>query len=716
MKFTRGDYTVFSGGAVIIIVFSLLFYFDFTSRSARGQERSVGSIIFKKQVAQRKYASQVIWEDVEKRMPVYNNDSIRTSVQSEAVIRLNDGTEITLNENSMILLSMAEDAIDIQFKGGSISTKRDEAKKGELGALNIRSGESTVSLENTDLQVASGKEKELSVTVSRGSARVSAGGAMQDVRQSQKALITGGGKEIRMENVALIPLSPKPDSIFITPEQDTVVRFSWGPLEAGVGGVLEVSAGTTFAALAALKKLEGQGTAISLKPGTYYWRMKARGGADRKPVTGDMRKFTILREAPAYQVFPAEGQEFQHLGRNPTINFKWNGSESVQIYRLDIASDPSMEKVIASYDTQGSSIAVDALGAGTFYWQVTSIISAGGETFRIKGKVRSLAVAKTMKVTPPRPVFPQNGEIMNAAIIKGRGMVFSWDKMEDLQSFRISVSRSADFRNIVFDGASTTNFINFRGTMEQGTYYWRVMGILAGNRRSDPSETMRFTVTEGKNIRLVAPENKELLAPEPGTSIRFAWEQADLYGEYQLQIAPDRLFGTLKKEARVNEPYAYIAGLTPGTYHWRVVMKNADGQIVLKSEPGSFIVQDIIAEPVILSPRNGTVFDFKNINELDLSWKRLKDANLYRIKFYRMENNRAVFIAEREIGNAPLEIDDINFLGEGKILWSIQAFETREKGKKIVRKSRISRAYFEVRIPKEAKKIKFLTPKVLYTE
>ena len=49
-----------------------------------GDLEKVGTITFKRQIAQRKYGSQVIWEEIEKNTPVYNNDSIRTAEESMA--------------------------------------------------------------------------------------------------------------------------------------------------------------------------------------------------------------------------------------------------------------------------------------------------------------------------------------------------------------------------------------------------------------------------------------------------------------------------------------------------------------------------------------------------------------------------------------------------------------------------------------------------------
>ena len=82
-------------GSVIIITFSLLFYNDLTKKVDAGEAEEVGTITFKREVAQRKYTSQVVWENIEQNAPVYNYDSIRTANLSEAVIHLKDGTAFT---------------------------------------------------------------------------------------------------------------------------------------------------------------------------------------------------------------------------------------------------------------------------------------------------------------------------------------------------------------------------------------------------------------------------------------------------------------------------------------------------------------------------------------------------------------------------------------------------------------------------------------------
>src|SRR4030042_2611749 len=101
MKFlneiNRGD-PVVGFSFIIISVCSALLYADFTHKIEAGGAKQIGTVTYKREVAQRKYVSQVVWEDVEQNTPVYNNDSIRTADLSEAIVNLSDGTRINIDE------------------------------------------------------------------------------------------------------------------------------------------------------------------------------------------------------------------------------------------------------------------------------------------------------------------------------------------------------------------------------------------------------------------------------------------------------------------------------------------------------------------------------------------------------------------------------------------------------------------------------------------
>ena len=99
--------------ASILAACSYYLYLDFNAKPGlRGAEKQ-GFITFKYKVAQRKFPSRMIWEDVEQMLPIYNKDSIRTDVLSEAIVTLNNGVKIELDPDSMFVLNIHDKTVDV---------------------------------------------------------------------------------------------------------------------------------------------------------------------------------------------------------------------------------------------------------------------------------------------------------------------------------------------------------------------------------------------------------------------------------------------------------------------------------------------------------------------------------------------------------------------------------------------------------------------------
>lgn len=715
MKLSKTEYIVFVAAGIIVCSFSVLFYFDFSGRTAAGEERIVGSVTYKKSQAQRKYSSQVVWEDIEQRAPVYNNDSIRTAELSEAIIRLNDGTEIAINENSMIVLSFATNEIDIQFRGGSISARRGELEGGSVANMNITSGKTTVSVARSDVQVSGEKERALHLTVNKGTAKVTRGSEERIVSGNQKVTVADDSKELKVYALPLVPLAPLPDSVFVTPARTADVTFAWEKLKQGREGVCELSDSDAFRRIIARKKMDGSTATFNLPPGSYCWRLRAAARRGETPDVSEVRKFIIERVEPPYLIFPGAGQIFHFAQAAPAINFKWSGAAIAQAYRLEIASNSAMNNMVAAVKTEERSIAVDSLAEGTYYWRVVSVIRVSGKTYHVPSETRKILVARSSVVEPPLPQFPPDGESINGRIMNNPGINFSWRRNEEVPAVRITISRQSDFRSLVYSGVSSASFLRIRRKLEPGRYYWRLAGILPRDRHTEPSGVMTFIITSGDTIRLLSPGDRADVTRGSGP-LNFTWEKAGVYGEYILQVSTDQSFSRVEKEERTSDARVSVRAVRPGTHFWRVLLRSDDGAVIMTSKPSMFTVLDTLAEPSIISPVNRTTVDMEGNREINLSWKRLDEANAYRVRVYKIEGSQRTLMTERMIKNSRYEIGDINALGEGDFLWSVQAFEMTPDGSRILRKSPVSQSHFSVKNASSAKKIKILTPHVIYVE
>lgn len=98
-----------------------LYYKDINSWSLKNNEVAVAKIYFKKNVVQRKFIDNDIWERVNQESPIYNGDKIRTAQDSEIHARFEKtGTKIQLKENSLIQIFSNKKEKAIDFLSGEI--------------------------------------------------------------------------------------------------------------------------------------------------------------------------------------------------------------------------------------------------------------------------------------------------------------------------------------------------------------------------------------------------------------------------------------------------------------------------------------------------------------------------------------------------------------------------------------------------------------------
>lgn len=107
-----------------------LYYKDINSWSLKNNEVAVAKIYFKKNVVQRKFIDNDIWERVNQESPIYNGDKIRTASDSEIHAQFEKtGTKIQLKENSLIQIFSNKKEKSIDFLSGEIllaSSQNDE--------------------------------------------------------------------------------------------------------------------------------------------------------------------------------------------------------------------------------------------------------------------------------------------------------------------------------------------------------------------------------------------------------------------------------------------------------------------------------------------------------------------------------------------------------------------------------------------------------------
>lgn len=592
MKLLRGDVIVSAGSALIISASSALLYADFTRKIDAGDLKQIGTITFKREVAQRKYQAQVVWEEVDQNFPVYNNDSIRTSELSEAVIHLNDGTDISVDENSMIMLSTLENAININFEHGSISANRSGISGTDISAINIKSMDATVSVDKGNIQLTQLENQELDLTVSDGQAKVKDAKGETVVKVNEKALISSDRQETKIVQLSFNLKTPSPNRYIVSDSTKTDVSFEWGVEGKFRNITWELSSDRAFAKpLRSIRVTGDNRVTYGIEEGVWFWRISAVNQETGKNEYSDTAKFNVLYKKPPKIISPLAEEIITHSAAFNAVSFKWLDPDNTADYTLEISADKDFTTILSSVKTTLNNIAVDNINPGRYFCRIKSALNIGGEVFVKNSSAVSFVVEKAREITPVRLLSPPKGSKIDQDLLKSKGLVLTWGSDPVFTSYDLEIARNADFTDIISKEKRTVNFFEMTGTPDEGTYYWRVQGNISGTENVPFSESSIFSVTVKEVLSLVSPSNDEEIkipSDRKDNMVRFIWKKVSTAGTFRIQLAGNPEFTKARILNFKNENEGQISIPESGEYYWRVTLTDNKGNELMKSETGRF--------------------------------------------------------------------------------------------------------------------------------
>ncbi len=607
MKFLmiKSDLLAVGLSAVIIATFSALLYADYTRKVTVSGAEEVGVITFKKKVAQRMYSGQVIWEDVEQKSPVYNNDTIRTSDISEAIIELRDGTSIELDENSMILIAQSAGAININFEHGTIYAKRGDIGEKDVKALNIMSKDTLVSFARSDLKLsrAEGEEKKIDLVVSKGDAKINTGKQEKVVTKDQRVVISLDTREAKVDDLKLVLTGPSPNRYFVTRDPRQAVNFGWNEVKNKTL-YLEIAADGGFRKLTVEREVKGTSAADLLPPGTWHWRLSAVDRASGKRDYSESRKFNIIRDVPVVLTYPQNNHALDYAGTPPIINFRWQKNDLALEYILEISADANFASILKTVQTPLTGLAVDNIAEGTYFWRVRTRVEIGETGYNGTSAVHRLTVNRKKTMEPAALVAPPDRVNIGSLMFLKKGQMFSWSSPAQMARYELVISRDQAFKDIAYRVSVDSNFAGVQTELKPGTYYWRVHTLGETPELSATSAIRVLSVVQTDAIKLIAPgkESSIRLAEEQNSvDVDFSWSKTAIDGVYQFELSRDQGFLTLDRSQRLPGTAVKMPKLGAGRYFWRIRLLDNGNNDIMVSDTGvlAVTVPEKKIEPVI---------------------------------------------------------------------------------------------------------------------
>ena len=486
------------GGA---IASGTAFWMEYNRSLHKLNENPVGTIVFKKHVAQRKFMERLAWDRLRQTSPVYNGDTIRTVEQSEAYISFRDEvTHLNLDENTLIQIFWDDiEGAKIDFTGGNLDIVSSSR------SVVIASGASEIRVEG---QASLNKGNDgVGLSVLEGQAsfdgnRVASGNMLAfDSRGAPSTTpmiaMTSFGSSARVMGNA---------------EGASPVAFSWNTsnFNADTHVIVQVASDRGFNNITGSRDVSGAtSVSIPLATGSYYWRAYPANGGSSDPAG---RKFPsgtldVLASSVITLIAPARAAEFTFTS-SPAVSFSWSSAEGASAYLLEISANANMGSPVVSRRVNSTSITQKDLPQGRLYWRVTPVFPSW-----VKGAAPASAVGdfsvtlgKANLAAPVLSYPAQNGKLY----IESSSKRLLWIHDPEVSSWLVEIADNPGMANPAVTRELKSNYFTLPNNMVQDgkTWYWRVSA--QGGASPAVSATRNFAVSAGN-----PPSSSPIIASAP---------------------------------------------------------------------------------------------------------------------------------------------------------------------------------------------------------
>ena len=340
------------------------FYESLNSSLTKLNEKPIATITFKHRTAQRKFEERMIWDRLRQHSPIYDGDTIRTALASEATIYFEDGNVMDLGENTMAQVFYHDGQVQMSVSGGSFSVNSSGSKNGAV-----------VSAGNSSVIVSAGSTIGASVSDESGTSFKVVDGNVVFTDENGLARAMEKGQAIALDasgDEQIIPIitvfSPAPNAkVLDFGGSGAPVDFKWTAqnLSDDDSLVLQTSREKDFSHIERTIDLSGMTeVSVNFEEGSSYWRIYAKNaGVDYSAAS----KVKVFAAPPPQLIAPESRSVYTYKSKLPDVRFSWNANELVTAFDLLVADNPQMENPIVEQRTTTPSSIVSTLGAGTWF-------------------------------------------------------------------------------------------------------------------------------------------------------------------------------------------------------------------------------------------------------------------------------------------------------------------------------------------------------------
>ena len=315
---------------------------------------------------------------------LYPGDTVQTQTNGRARIGLADGSTLLVKPNSTIIVrdnARADDGkrtnVHVSVESGQLSVRTEQQPDGTTNVVETPKTKSTVG-QSTNASFGVSAEGTEEIRVSTGAIETTNGaGEKTSIRGGEYVSVNNSGRLSAAQRLLDVPQPSQPhdlEKVFVGSNGAASVALKWQRPQSGMPAYYRVEVATSPFFVADGKVVErdqlvaNEFGASELRPGVYFWRVRATASSGQASDWSDPLKFIVATRGTGSQVavsnLSAEllgGSLYLVRGRaEPGTTIKVSGRETIVApdgsFQIQVtASGGARDVGIEAQDPQGNS-------------------------------------------------------------------------------------------------------------------------------------------------------------------------------------------------------------------------------------------------------------------------------------------------------------------------------------------------------------------------
>lgn len=266
------------------------------------RKERAASVKFLKGSVEIQQSGSLGWQDARKGLKLKKGDRVRTRGGSSCIVQFDDGSQLTVKSDSLVLIDELSEDIRTRTKNSAIKLLVSDVEASILrptargSRFLIETPGSVAQVKKARMNIKVNRENETEFKLISGDVSVSAGG--RDVRLGENDVVklAREGKVVSRGKLLGVPRLALPDNLYwkVSTADKVPVGFSWRRVPEAAKYHLQV-AGDRFFTNVVYDNERVPGTSMritNVAPGIYYWRVSS---LDRRGQESLYSPFRVLR-------------------------------------------------------------------------------------------------------------------------------------------------------------------------------------------------------------------------------------------------------------------------------------------------------------------------------------------------------------------------------------------------------------------------------------